>query len=102
MNSVHVHVCNNIHCIFVYTCIYTYKCTHCTLYMYLWYLLVLNDKAEVFSSAGRLEHPHCSLLHLPGVVDVLEARKARKMDVQLDTLAKTPYQILRLHWEWKM
>ena len=61
------------------------------------YLLRCDGEAEVLPTAGRLEHSHPSFLQLPRVVDVLEAREAGKVDVQLHPLTETMNQLISLN-----
>ena len=64
---------------------------------HLWYLLWCYGEAQVLPSAGRLEHPHPSLLQLPSVGDVLEAWEPWEVDVQLHPVTQTLHQLLRLY-----
>ena len=65
-------------------------------------LLRCDREAEVLPTAGRLEHPHPSLLHLPHVGDVFEGWEAGKVDVQLHPLTETTNQLILLNRKGEM
>ena len=82
---------------YMYLISFNYVCVSSTAPAHLRYLRRCNGEAEVLSTAGRLEHPYPSLLQLPRVVDVLEAREAGKVDVQLHPLTETMNQLISLN-----